>query len=73
MTREGGAAENGDGRQRLARRALLRAGAYVVPALLGSFAVTRSAEAHTTGDPTGIHCIPCTPHGGPGCTPPCPP
>lgn len=55
-----------------ARRALLRAGAYLVPALLGTFAVARSAGAHSCA-PHG--CIPanCTPHRGPKPKPPKPP
>ncbi|MCI0342914.1 MAG: hypothetical protein L0216_17535 [Planctomycetales bacterium] len=45
----------------LARRRLLRLGAYLVPAILGTFAVTRTAEA--------LSCLPqyCGP------TPPCQP
>lgn len=54
-----------------ARRLVLRAGIWIVPAVLGTFAVGRGAEAHTTGKPK--HCLPCTPHGGPGCSPPCGP
>ncbi|MCI0343245.1 MAG: hypothetical protein L0216_19225 [Planctomycetales bacterium] len=64
---------------REARRRLLQLALYLPPAVLGTFAVTRSAGAHTCAPSPGCrprdrrHCLPCTPHGGPGCTPPCAP
>ncbi|MCI0342638.1 MAG: hypothetical protein L0216_16110 [Planctomycetales bacterium] len=62
-----------DEARRRARRALLRLAAYAVPAVLGTFAVARSVEAHSNQPDTKKHCLPCTPHGGPGCLPPCAP
>ena len=54
-----------------ARRALLRAGLYLVPTIVGTFAVARTAGAHSC-PPHG--CIPanCDPHQSPG-KPPKPP
>ncbi|MCI0343536.1 MAG: hypothetical protein L0216_20715 [Planctomycetales bacterium] len=61
-----------EGDRQSARRRLLRLAGYLVPAVLGTFTVTRSAEGHSCG-PRPKHCLPCTPHGGPGCSPPCGP
>ncbi|MCI0341146.1 MAG: hypothetical protein L0216_08315 [Planctomycetales bacterium] len=63
MDASGAPREDGRDDLRLARRKLLGLGLYAVPAILGTFTVTRPAEAAT--------CSPCTPS---SCPPrPCPP
>ena len=63
----------------IARRALLRRGVYLIPAIVGTFLVTRGALAQASCLPT-VACgpdvcqpiLPCTPNGSCGpdiCTP----